>query len=172
VYPGLAARNLARIGPCVRIWDAATAFRPDRLHHTTKKGIRMSKSRNAPTSLLHRLGVAEPARVLAFDGSGAPKIGRAALLVVLVLGALLLTTTPALATGEHTFSDSFGAPGSGPGELTEPAGVAVDEATGDVYVVDKGDNRVERFSSTGSYLGQFNGSGTYEVEGGKWKRTS
>lgn len=57
--------------------------------------------------------------------------------------------------------------------LKEPRGVAVDDSTeplvrpaaGDVYVVDTGNNRVERFSSTGAYLGQFDGSGTFEVEG-------
>ncbi len=38
-------------------------------------------------------------------------------------------------------------------------GVAVNEATGDVYVVDRGNNRVEYFSSAGVFLGQFNGAG-------------
>ena len=33
------------------------------------------------------------------------------------------------------FSASFGAPGSGDGQLDEPSGVAVNESTGDVYVV-------------------------------------
>ena len=34
-----------------------------------------------------------------------------------------------------------------------------------MYVLDKGNNRVERFSSSGAFLGQFNAGGTYEVEG-------
>ena len=59
------------------------------------------------------------------------------------------------------------------GKFDEPTGVAVNDANpllepvagGDVYVVDKGNNRVERFGASGVYLGQFNGSGTYEVEG-------
>jgi hypothetical protein len=73
----------------------------------------------------------------------------------------------------HVFAGSFGSGGPGPGQFKEPGGVAVNgsmeplvqSAAGDVYVVDKGDNRVERFSSSGSYLGQFDGSGTFEVEG-------
>ena len=70
---------------------------------------------------------------------------------------------PLVVTGEHTFGASFGGPGSGPGELSEPSGVAVEEQFGDMYVADKGNNRVERFGSNGEYLGQFNGSGSYEV---------
>ncbi|HEY2595762.1 MAG TPA: hypothetical protein VGK33_17865 [Chloroflexota bacterium] len=36
---------------------------------------------------------------------------------------------------------------------------------GDVYVVDKGNNRVERFTASGGYLSQFNASGTLPGEG-------
>jgi hypothetical protein len=71
----------------------------------------------------------------------------------------------ALATRGHVFSTSFGKTGSAKGELSEPAGVAVDEESKDVYVVDKGNNRVEDFTATGTYRGQFNGSGEFEVEG-------
>ncbi|HEX3519646.1 MAG TPA: hypothetical protein VHT29_11505, partial [Solirubrobacteraceae bacterium] len=53
----------------------------------------------------------------------------------------------------------------GNGQLKEPEDVAVNEATGNVYVADKGDNRVEYFSSSGTYLGQFNGSGLLPGEG-------
>ncbi len=52
----------------------------------------------------------------------------------------------------------FGTPGSGEGQLSNPAGVAVNEETGDVYVADKGNNRVEEFDAEGKYLAQFNGS--------------
>jgi hypothetical protein len=66
-----------------------------------------------------------------------------------------------------------GEAGSAPGQFSSPAGVAVNASTepltqpaaGDVYVVDKGNDRVERFSATGAYLGQFDGSGAFEVEG-------
>ena len=54
---------------------------------------------------------------------------------------------------------SFGTEGAGNGEFEEPSGVAVNDKTGDVYVVDKGNNRVEWFDSTGSnFEGQFDGS--------------
>ncbi len=98
-------------------------------------------------------------------------LGCVFVLVVLALGFV----SSASAKLVYIPGVSFGSEGSGNGQFKEPVGVAVDDSTeplvqpaaGDVYVVDKGNNRVERFSSTGVYLGQFNGSGTYEVvEGG------
>ena len=81
-----------------------------------------------------------------------------------VTAALFVSTTPALALGgKHIFSGSFG--GAGTSTLSEPAGVAVNESSGDVYVVDKGNNRVEYFTASGGYLGQFNGSGLLLGEG-------
>jgi hypothetical protein len=72
---------------------------------------------------------------------------------------------PAWAARGHVFSGSFGGQGSGDGQLDEPSGVAVNDSTHNVYVVDKGNDRVEELSSTGSYVGQFNGSGTLAGEG-------
>jgi DNA-binding beta-propeller fold protein YncE len=80
-----------------------------------------------------------------------------------LLGGLLLWSAPALAQREHAFSDAFGSATStlaDPEPLSQPGGVAVNESTGDVYVLDRGNNRVEIFSSTGAYVGQFNGSST------------
>ena len=76
-----------------------------------------------------------------------------------VVAALALASSPAQALRAHRFSTSFGSSGSGSGQFSGPAGVAVSEASGDVYVVDAGNNRVEHFDSTGStVLGEFNGS--------------
>lgn len=49
---------------------------------------------------------------------------------------------------------SFGSvlPGSGPGELNAPKGVAVDDTTGDVYVADSANDRVAEFSAAGSFI--------------------
>jgi DNA-binding beta-propeller fold protein YncE len=92
------------------------------------------------------------------DGGGAPAPW---LLLMLALAALLLFAAPASAARNHVFEHAFGEPGSGPGQLTEPGGVAINEASGVVYVVDKGNNRVERFDGeTGTFIGQFNGSAT------------
>jgi DNA-binding beta-propeller fold protein YncE len=83
-----------------------------------------------------------------------------------LVGALLLSSTPTLAARGHVFSGAFASKGAGAGQLTEPAGVAVEEASGDVYVVDRGNDRVEYFTSSGAYIGEFNGSGAnLAVEG-------
>jgi hypothetical protein len=77
----------------------------------------------------------------------------------------VFASAPALARRGHAFEKAFGGQGSGPGQLVEPDGVAVNEATGQVYVVDKGNNRVEWFSAEGAYEGEFNGSGLLLNEG-------
>src|ERR1700729_2751808 len=59
---------------------------------------------------------------------------------------------------EHAFSSSFGSEGSGPGQLMRPGALAVNEATGNVYVIDRDNNRVDIFSSSGQYVSDFNGS--------------
>jgi DNA-binding beta-propeller fold protein YncE len=53
----------------------------------------------------------------------------------------------------HVFGSTFGAAGTGAGQFNGPSGVAVDEASGDLYVVDAGNERVEIFSpdSEGKY---------------------
>jgi hypothetical protein len=83
-------------------------------------------------------------------------------LLCAMVGGLLLASAPAFAGDlQHAFSSSFGGAAStvtNPEPLLGPAGVAVEESTGNVYVVDRGNNRVEYFNSAGSFIGQFNGS--------------
>ncbi len=74
-------------------------------------------------------------------------------------GAVLLGGASAQALEVHRFTGSFGAEGSGSGQFKSPTGVAVNDTTHDVYVVDQDNNRVQEFNSTGStVLGEFNGS--------------
>ena len=72
-----------------------------------------------------------------------------------VAGGLLLWSAPALAQRMHVFSKSFGSEGTGNGQFSRPGAIAVNESTGDVYVIDRGNGRVEIFSATGAYLSQF-----------------
>jgi hypothetical protein len=88
------------------------------------------------------------------------------LLTLATLCLACVLATPALAAEQIGFSKSFGSAGTGTAQFSDPTGVALG-ANGDVYVVDKGNKRVERFNAGGVYLGQFNGSGEYEVEGTK-----
>jgi DNA-binding beta-propeller fold protein YncE len=78
---------------------------------------------------------------------------------------LVFADAPAFAA--HVFSGSFGGPCTGaggacePGQLEEPLkepyGLAVNEATGEVYVIDWGNGRVDVLTSTGAFVSQFNG---------------
>ncbi len=52
----------------------------------------------------------------------------------------------------------FGSRGSGPGELVEPAGVAVD-ADGNIYVADAGNHRIQKFDAQGRFLAAWGGPG-------------
>ena len=68
------------------------------------------------------------------------------LLVVWVV-VLVVDVCPAVAQlNELT---TFGSAGSGGGEFVAPQGVGVDETSGDVYVVDAGNFRVEKFDRLG-----------------------
>lgn len=99
------------------------------------------------------------------------RASRVTVLLGVLVSVLFVYATPARATMVHKLLTSFGSEGSGAGQFKAPAGVAVNgssglsPAAGDVYVVDTGNHRVERFSASGVYLGQFDGSGTFEVEG-------
>jgi DNA-binding beta-propeller fold protein YncE len=96
---------------------------------------------------------------------GVAKSKLAVAVLLALTAALALTTAPAFAARGHVFSKEFGSPGSLPGQLKEPSGVAVNESTGNIYVVDKGNNRVEVFNAAGTKVeGEFNGSGTLPGE--------
>jgi hypothetical protein len=82
--------------------------------------------------------------------------GRLAIAVALLVAAvaLLLTSAPAMAFSErgHAFGSAFGSTGTGNGQFSSPSGVAVNETTGDIFVVDRGNNRVERLDSSGKFI--------------------
>ena len=76
-------------------------------------------------------------------------------------GVLAFAGAPAQAKTVHVFAGSFGAEGTGPGQFKDPRGVAVNDTTHDVYVVDSLNNRVQEFNATGStVIGEFNGAGS------------
>ena len=85
-------------------------------------------------------------------------------------GGLLFTAAPALAGEGYGVTTTFGSPGEGAGELAlvatsrevEPeavgSGVAVDQATKDVYVADTGNRRVDVFNEKGEFQFAFGGN--------------
>lgn len=76
-----------------------------------------------------------------------------ATVVCALTGSLVFASAPALAS-VHIFLTSFGSSGSGAGQvsLASNSGVAVNNATHDVYVADTGNARVDQFSSAGTFI--------------------
>ncbi len=98
------------------------------------------------------------------------RLARPVLALTFVASGLLgLLAAPAFA-GDHFFSGSFGSAGSGAGQLalvptvymhlgeegqkvvSGGSGVAVDDETGDVYVADTGNHRVDEFEADGRFV--------------------
>jgi DNA-binding beta-propeller fold protein YncE len=90
------------------------------------------------------------------------RIGLAIVSVLVATVGMSIATSPALAKRVHLFAGSFGAATSTPanpyplaaGE-TGPTSVAVDDSTGDVYVTDRGNSRIEKFSASGEFILMF-----------------
>ena len=58
-----------------------------------------------------------------------------------------------------SYQSSFGSIGSGNGQLSLPADAALDSG-GNVWVADRGNNRIEKFNAKGEYVSQFGSKGT------------
>ncbi len=81
-------------------------------------------------------------------GSGAPSVRiRLALLGSTVALLALLLAAPVQAA-PVTIAEE----GPGAGQVYEPLGVAVDQSSGDLYVADRGNVRVDKFDSAGNFL--------------------
>jgi NHL repeat len=63
------------------------------------------------------------------------------------LAILAFSAAPALALPAQ-----FGGAGEGSGEFSEPRGIAVEQETGDVYVSDRENHRVDKFDAEGHFL--------------------
>ncbi len=91
---------------------------------------------------------------LTFRGSLVLKLCSAVLLS-LVLGATINVEI----TSAQTFLFSFGTRGSGDGQFIHPFGIAVD-VSGDIYVVDTGNRRIQKFDPDGNFIFKFGTPGT------------
>ncbi len=92
------------------------------------------------------------------------KTGSAVVVVCASLLALAVSASPALASRGRVLGGSFASGGSGDGQLSlhsiikegrghiPGSGLAVNEATHDVYVADTGNRRVDEFSSSGVFI--------------------
>jgi DNA-binding beta-propeller fold protein YncE len=64
----------------------------------------------------------------------------------------------------YKFVNSWGSYGSGDGQFKFPANMAVDSSTGSVYVVDRYNDRIQKFDSNGNFITKWGSNGTGDGE--------
>ncbi|HEX5712133.1 MAG TPA: hypothetical protein VFX85_02340 [Solirubrobacterales bacterium] len=68
---------------------------------------------------------------------------------------MLVTAAAALAAETYGPDGSFSGPGTGPGQVTDPERAAVEQSTGNLFVVDRGNGQIDVFKPNGDYLTSF-----------------
>jgi phosphodiesterase/alkaline phosphatase D-like protein len=96
---------------------------------------------------------------------GQSRGARVAVTAALVAALLTVATGVVSASAQPGELTIFGSAGSGAGHFSSPQGVAFDQSSGDVYVADAGNFRVEKFSETGTFILAF-GQGVDVTTGG------
>ncbi len=69
-------------------------------------------------------------------------------------------TVPSATEVAPVFVQAWGTPGSGDGQFNNPDAVGVSPVTGDVYVADRGNNRVQQFTREGGFVRTWGTAGT------------
>jgi YD repeat-containing protein len=67
---------------------------------------------------------------------------------------------------QPTYASSFGSSGTGNGQFNHPAGIAID-LKGNIWIVDQGNDRVEKFNAAGEFQSAFGSSGTGDGQFGR-----
>ena len=89
----------------------------------------------------------------------------ATLVAVIIFSILLYTISYNKSMDRLTTTDTlisistFGSPGSGDGQFNGSYGIGID-SSGKVYVVDNGNNRVQKFDSNGNFIAKWGSNGT------------
>jgi len=108
----------------------------------------------------------EKTRVSRTDGKSRLFI-KAALCFILIFGLGMAMAQNLMAT-DYTQVMSFGSYGSDDGQFNTVIAIAVD-SYGNIFIADAGNNRIQKFSSSGAYLGKF---GTYGTGNGQFDSPS
>ena len=82
-----------------------------------------------------------------------------ALLGLLTVSVVIASASTAAAQSPPTFVLQWGSSGAGSGQFNEPEGVAVN-ASGEVYVADASNNRIQKFDNVGNFLLEWGGTGS------------
>jgi NHL repeat len=106
-------------------------------------------------SIHARAGAASAARAVPCQ---IPTWSQARRVISLAIAVLALGAALAAGTAQASLfspAGSFGSQGSGNGQFQSPLGVAVQASSGNVFVVDSGNARVEKFTPGGSFISAF-----------------
>ncbi|HEY2345740.1 MAG TPA: hypothetical protein VGH80_07645 [Xanthomonadaceae bacterium] len=103
-----------------------------------------------------RLTDAPPSRGHRRGSIPSPGAGRR---IAFICGLFALLLAGDAAAERYSYQSGFGSKGNHPGQFQDPTGIAIDPVSHNLLVADSANNRVERFSSDGNYLGQFGESG-------------
>ncbi|HEY8809995.1 MAG TPA: hypothetical protein VIM28_08230, partial [Solirubrobacterales bacterium] len=77
----------------------------------------------------------------------------------LVLALLLLLSTGIASALIGTYQSSFGSSGTGSGQFAHPAGI-VQLPSGNLWVVDENNNRLQKFNEAGEYKSKMGSAGS------------
>ena len=83
----------------------------------------------------------------------------ALILLASVLFFVVFVPQYALAQTPPCFLLKWGSTGSGDGQFNAPGGIAIDSSN-NVYVVDKSNHRIQKFTSTGGFITKWGSSGS------------
>jgi hypothetical protein len=106
---------------------------------------------------LRRQAKASTAGPTSGRGNGLGSIRSALLTALFATFALLVLAPTALAANHHFYVSSFGSPGTAEAKFgsSSPNGAALNQTTGDLYVADTANARIERFASDGTFISTF-----------------
>jgi hypothetical protein len=93
------------------------------------------------------------------------RVRRSLLIAVAALAITATLASSASAFPKYNYSFSFGPHGTGNGQISYVASSLSTDSSGNVYVVDEGNHRIEVFDSSGNYVTQFGQAQLFEPEG-------
>ena len=70
--------------------------------------------------------------------------------------ALAVLAVPATAATTHIYVGQIGGNGSAPGNFSNNQGIAIDPSSGDLFVADQGNSRVQEVTTSGDPVAQWN----------------